>query len=146
MLVKKIKGLKVEFFDNIEELSMKRYELFTKYIMLSAGIGGDIDSANAHFSKLYAFIAKNDVDNLRKQLINFHQNIKFAIDGLQPENRAFAALVKSINGKQYLKMNDSVIDEILLVLEQKTKRVEVLETINSLKKKLISRLMYFSKN
>jgi len=143
MLVKKIKGLKVEFFDNIEELSMKRYELFTKYILLSSGIGGDIDSMNVHFNKLYAYANKGDKSNLVKELINLHQNVRFAINKLQPENKAFAAMVKSINGKEYTAMSESALDEILIRLEQKVTRKEVLEVNTSLKKKLIFRLKRF---
>ena len=140
-----INGNKIVFFDDIETLSMKRYALFNKYILLDSGIGSDLEAVNSHMTKLYLYLKDKEQENLRNELINLHQNLTFAISELSPKTRAFACLVKSINGKEYKEISEAILDSIIKRLEQKTPMYKVSELVEVLKKKLILKLKYFSK-
>lgn len=125
-----ISGYKLKVYDSIQELPIRRYHLYTKWLMLESGIGSDIDSILSHIDKIKAFMY-NDRDNAIKELENMRDNIYTVYTMNNIGLLAFAALIHSIGDKEYHLKTDDEIEEIknILLDIRKSEYDEIFEKI-----------------
>ena len=135
MRTEKHNGHTIEMYDTIGELSVTRWHLFNKYIMMQAGIGGDIETIDQHITSILKMIRNEDLDDASNEVMNMRQNMAYVIQRLSPEMLAFAAMVKSIDGKMVSEETDSGFEHVCKVLARKRMRWGFMsQIVNELKK------------
>lgn len=97
----------IELADGIDTLSVRRYQVYTRMLLVDAGIGSDLAAFDTHLQKVQAFIRKGDADNAVKELENTRHNVYMMQEGINPTMLAFAALVTAVDGKP----TDDLTDE-----------------------------------
>jgi hypothetical protein len=113
MRIEKIAGHRVEFFDAIEELPVVRYQKFNKMLIVDSGVGSDVSDVDGHLYRATTFIQKGDTTSAMTELSNLRQNIYFVQQNLSPRFLAFAAFVKSIDGKPCDDLSDEGLQRIV---------------------------------
>ena len=87
----------VEFYDAIDELPIRRYHKFNKYMLVDSGIGSDLNDINSHIAKVSRYISKKDEKNALAQLENLRTSLYMIAEETNVRHLSFAILVKSIN-------------------------------------------------
>lgn len=134
MRTEKINGHKVEIYDSIDELPIVRFQQYNKMMLVDSGIGSDLSDIDIRISRTIAYIMQKEPKSAIKEMENLRQTIYFIHEGISPKNLAFAALVKSIDGKE--------TNDISCLLEEKKGIMDSI--IESIKKKIQQDLtLYF---
>lgn len=60
----------VEIYDSIDELPIKRFHKFNKYLLIDAGVGSDLNSISEKINRIVRFIDKEDKANAKIELDN----------------------------------------------------------------------------
>lgn len=137
---------RIIFYENAEELPLRRYQKFTKHIMIACGVGENLADYDNRTQKAMVYLKAQDVINASKELQNRRQLVFNALNEYSPQNMALAVLVKTIDGKEYNDLSGEGLEKVLDKLDQLgyTKK-EVLSTIDRLKKKLKESLLCISR-
>lgn len=123
----------LEVFDSISELSVERFHQFNKLALIDSGVGSDLASADVHLGRIGAYINQGQRENAIQEIKNLRQNIALVISGVSPKLMSFAALVNSVDGKQY-GCTDGDLEELCEVLKD-VPQMEFAKTFSDLKKK-----------
>lgn len=102
----------VEFYDAIDEIPIRRYHKFNKYMLVDSGIGSDLNDINDHVAKISQFITKKDDKKALAQLENLRTSLYMISNETNVRHLSFAILVKSINGKEVTDLSDENIKRI----------------------------------
>ena len=62
MVERLIAGHRVRLFDAIDDLPIVRFQKFQKYLLIDAGIGGDIASFDRRCEKMRRYMGKGKTD------------------------------------------------------------------------------------
>jgi hypothetical protein len=125
----------VEIYDSIDDLPIARFHKYNKFMLIDGGVGSDMRDVNNHISKIQSYLSKNESDLAAKELDNLRQNFYMITQEMSPKYLAFAALVKSIDGKEVFDLSD---DNLKAVVKQLSKvKVRTFEKILALLKKKI---------
>lgn len=89
----------VEYYDNIDDLPIRRFHEYNKMLLIDSGLGSDVGDFDAHIEKALVYLKSNDRDLAMQELQNMRQTVYFIHSELSPRHLAFAALVKSIDGQ-----------------------------------------------
>lgn len=140
----KIKGHKIELYDAIDELPVKRFHKFNKYMLVDAGIGSDYNDVNSHILKINAYIDKGDSKNAKQELENMRESLFMIIQEISPKHLSFVLLIRSIDGDLLTDVSDENIKRLFEYFnKEKTSLIEILTS--EIKKKLDSELeLYFT--
>ena len=92
-------GKAVEIYDSIEELPIRRFHVYNKMLLVDAGIGSDLADFDRHIEKTMRLIQGKNPQMALVELRNMRTNVYFVQQNLSPKYLAFAALVKSIDGR-----------------------------------------------
>ena len=126
----------IKLYNSIETMPITRHLAFNKYLMLEAGIGGDINDFFERIGAIQQYINNDLKDEAIKEVHNMAMNVSFMMESLNPSNHAFICLIKEIDGDEIGEIDDDKIDEILKVLSKKGLTVEERdENISEVKKK-----------
>lgn len=125
----------VEIYDSIDELPIKRFHKFNKYVLVDSGVGSDLSDINDHINRTLGFVNKSDKDNAVKQLENLRQCLYLISQETNIKHLSFMILVKSIDGKEIYDISDENLKHLLKIFENESKgRLDKL--IELVKKKL----------
>jgi hypothetical protein len=102
----------VEFYDSPENLSIKRYQLFNKYLMIDNEVGSSIADYDKRMSKAVRFLKSDMKKEAIKELENNRQNVFNALSKYSPKNKALTVLVKSIDNREFKNVNSETLKEI----------------------------------
>lgn len=117
-------------------MPITRHLAFNKYLMLEAGIGGDINDFFERIGAIQQYINNDLKDEAIKEVHNMAMNVSFMMESLNPSNHAFICLIKEIDGKEIGEIDDDKIYEILTILSKKGLTIQERdEAINEVKKK-----------
>lgn len=132
----------VEYYDAIDELSVVRFHKWQKFVMIDSGIGADIQSFDQHIEKArrYCMTGKNDL--AEKELMNLRQCVYFIQQELSPAHMAFAALVKSIDGKNCDDISDDALRDVAALFANMPNK-DLTDHMDSVKKKIDGELMLY---
>jgi len=107
---------KVELFSDPEELTVRDYKLYTKYLAIAADVGDDFDAVNNKLNDI--LLVANDknkviieVNNLRQTMYNI-----FNVD-ISVESKLLAVMVYSIDGTKCTDKSEDGLESILKKLE-----------------------------
>lgn len=100
-----------EFFDDINELPIKQFHLYSKYVMLESNLGSDIQAFDAHLARAMQFLGRDD-KKCQQELLNLRQNYYFILNGTDLINKATMCLVSKVDGKKWEDFSESGIDRL----------------------------------
>lgn len=106
----------IQFYDSVETLPIKRYQLLQKYSLIDGGIGSSLEDVLRHFQKFDNFIEVKDMDSLVIERENLMMNFSFMLEQKSTATYMLASMVKSVGG-QATDVNDENIDELVELLE-----------------------------
>lgn len=115
-MVVKVGKHEVELYDTIEKLPIVRFHRYQKMMLLDAGLGGDLAAFDSKLERARHYILSGDKDNASKELENLRLAVYFIQNGITPRHRAFAALVRRVDGREFAEIGDAETDEILALL------------------------------
>lgn len=138
-----LNGKKVRLYDSIDSLTIERFHVYNRMLLVDGGIGSDIRDFDAHIEKVVRYIRNNDRENAAKEMENLRQNVYMVLEGQNVRHMSFACLVQSINGKE---CDDLSPEGLKAVLEQLggTPLHDITTSSDEVKKKIDSELqLYF---
>lgn len=139
----KIGGKTLEIYDSIDELPIRRFHKFNKYMLVDSGIGSDLNSINDHIAKTKAYISKSDNKKAFTQLENLRQSLYLISQETSIKHLSFVALIKSVDGKDITDISDGNMKRILSEINT-VKKGFFENIIDDLKKKLENEIrLYF---
>ena len=143
MRIEKLKnGTTIELYESIEELPLKRFHKYNKFILIDSGIGSDLNDINGHISRTEQMIS-HDPRMALKELENLRQCIFLIVNETSPRHLAFAALIHSVNGKVVTDISDEGLKRVLDMVN-KANVGWVDKLFDSAKKKISSEInVYF---
>ena len=112
-MILNVKGHEVEVYDNSQNIPILRFQKLNKYTMMQNEIGSTFADYDARTAKTLQFLQKKMVPEAIAELVNQRQTVFNSYNEYSPHGKAFAALVKSIDGKQYDGISSGDLDEIL---------------------------------
>lgn len=107
----------LEIYDSIDELPIKRFHKFNKFMLVDAGVGSDLASINMHISKIAGYIERADKENAKKQLENFRQALYMVSQETNIKHLSFMVLIKSIDGKEVHDLSDENMKRLLEIFK-----------------------------
>lgn len=129
----------VTFYDTIDELPIKRYNLLNKYSLIDLGIGSDISDIVRHHSRFNQFLELKDFDSLYVENENLMINYNFILSSKNIKGYVLASLIKDIDGEK-VDVSDSTIEKYVDFLEQSDLTIGQLEDYTDNLKKNFLRL------
>lgn len=136
MKVLDVKGHKVNLYNGAEDMPMKRYQRFNKFLMLSNEVGSDFADFNRRSIKAVEFLKKEMVKEAIQELENRRQMVYNAFMEYSPSGRALAILVHSIDDVVY---NDISADGLQIVIDKLDEigftQNETVSNVDAVKKK-----------
>lgn len=118
MNVKELNGIKIEIYDTPEELPIKRYQRFNKFLMKANEVGNDFSDYNARTLKAMEFLKKKMMDEAVVELDNRRQLVFNAFMEYSPSSFALAILVKSIDGEVFTDYSEEGLMKVLDRLDE----------------------------
>lgn len=112
MKTEKIGKYTVEIYDSIDELPIKRFHKFNKYVLVDSGIGSDLNDINTKISRIAQFIEK-EPESAKLELENLRQSLYMITEEINLKHLSLIPLIKSINGKEVHDLSDENIKFLL---------------------------------
>lgn len=127
----------VTFYDTIDELPIKRYNLLNKYSLIDLGIGSDVSDIVRHHSRFNQFLELKDYESLYVENENLMINYNFILSAKNIKGYVLASLIKEIDGEK-VDVSDSTIEEYVDFLESSTLTIgELNDYTDNLKKNFL---------
>lgn len=142
MTTTKIGKHTVEFFDAIDELPIVRFHKYQKLLLVDAGVGSDIRAFDQRIEKTRRYLMLGQTENAQKELENIRQCVFLIQSGINPQHRAFAALVTKIDGKPCDDISDDALAKITEMLSDAPEK-ELAAPLDAAKKKIDGELMLY---
>jgi hypothetical protein len=137
-----LKGVEIVFYSSPEDLPMKRYQRFNKYLMIDNEVGSDFADFNTRLNKVVQFFKKGMNTAGSKELENWRQMVYNSFKEYSPKGMALACLVKSIGGVECKSITGDALQKVVDRLDElgfsERKTDQVTKTV---KKKLIPKLV-----
>lgn len=126
----------VKFYNSIDDLPIKRFQKFNKYMMIDNEVGSTFEDFLRRDRMISEFIDKEMYEEAKTAMSNRSQTVFNAYMDYSPREQALAIMVHSIDGKRYTDYSDDTLDEITGRLDEYgfTKK-DMDETIEKVKKK-----------
>lgn len=141
----RLAGHKVEIYNSIEDLPIKRFHKYNKCMLVDAGIGSDLSSFDAHIERVVRYIRTDKREEAAKEMENMRQSIYMMMQEVSPQHMAFACLVHSIDGKCYDDMSDDDLQKVLTLIGGAPQK-DITSHFEEVKKKIDTELsLYFPK-
>ncbi len=112
MIKKEIAGHQVEIYDSIDELPIKRFHKYNKFLLVDAGVGSDLNDVNLKINTIIKHV-KNKSEFAVTELENLRQSLFLISSELSPKHLAFSALVHSIDGSIIHDLSDESLYRVL---------------------------------
>lgn len=108
----------IKFYNSSEELPIKRFQKFNKYIMITSDVGGDFGDFSARIDRITQYINSDLKDEALREIVNFRQSLFNGLNDISTSNMALACLVKSIDGVPTKSTSDEELNGIIEILDK----------------------------
>lgn len=143
MVTVKIGKHTVEMYDAIDELPIVRFHKYQKLLLIDAGVGADITAFDQRMEKARRYLMDGKIEKAQQELENLRQTVYLIQSGINPKHRAFAVLVKRMDGRDCSDLSDVALTELLETLNDAPER-ELTAQLEAVKKKIDTELkLYF---
>jgi hypothetical protein len=145
MITKTIGGRKVTYYDSIDQAPEIRHMLYSKFLLIDANVGSDLNSFYDKIMRAKKFVTNNEKNNALIEMDNLMQLLNLIHSGISVKNMAFAALIESIDGKKMDDLSDDGLKRVVELIN--TEKHNILDRIiEDVKKKSIQILNHFFQN
>lgn len=142
MITSKVNNHTIEIFDSIDDLPIRRFQKYNKYMLIDSGVGSDLQDVLDHIDRTMKYI-KASPNMAITELNNMRQALYLVSEEMSPKYMAFAVLVNKIDGKPADDLTDAGLRRVLETLNE-AKKGWLDGIINSVKKKMDKELtLYF---
>lgn len=142
MITSKINNHTIEIFDSIDDLPIRRFQKYNKYMLIDSGVGSDLQDVLDHIDRAMKYI-KASPNMAITELNNMRQALYLVSEEMSPKYMAFAVLVNKIDGEPADDLTDAGLRRVLETLNE-AKKGWLDGIINSVKKKMDKELtLYF---
>ena len=142
-----IGDLKIKLYSSSEDLPIKRYVKFQKYLLIDSGVGSDIEAIGGHFAKLFEYQTHNLTEQALQETKNLYYNFYLIISEVSALGYSFCCLIHSINDEE---ITDFSEENLAVLLERinkaKASQKEIAEKVSAIKKKIQSELKLYAPN
>jgi len=140
-----LKGVQIEFYDSAEDLPIRRYQKFNKFLMIDNEVGSDFIDFNKRTAKAVDFLRNKMLEQAVQELENRRQMVYNSFMEYAPRDRALAILVRSIDGKLVSEFSADALDEVIDKLDSlELSKMKADQIVDESKKKIEKELeMYF---
>lgn len=118
MKIIEFKGHKVELYDNADQLPIKRYQRFNKYLMIDNEVGSTFDDFDRRNLSIIELLKKDMKQEAIIEMENRRQMVFNAFQEYSPKNLALAILVHSIDDIIYIDYSDESLSNISKKLDE----------------------------
>lgn len=125
----------VEMYDTIDALPIVRFHKYQKMLLVDSGIGADIASFDKRIERVRRYMLTGKAEQAAQELANLRQCVYLIQQGINPEHRAFAVLVSSIDGDPCTDLSDDGITATLARLGD-APAGEIAASLGAVKKKI----------
>lgn len=133
-----VNGTKVTLFSSIKELPLSRYKAMQNYVLQDSGIGNTMQDIDRHLQNTVVLLGKEKLTESKTELTNLRYSFYSMVNGIDYKTKAFACLVKQINGLMCDDISTDGLNTTVEALETLGITVgEVDELWQDVKKKLI---------
>lgn len=122
------------FFNSVNDLPIKRYQLLQRYTLIDAGIGSTSDDVIRHLHRMDEFIQVGDMESVSTERENMLMNFNFMLGEEYVKSYVFASMIKKVDG-ELIEVTDDNIDELVSMLECSDITVGMIDDITALQKK-----------
>jgi hypothetical protein len=124
------------FYENLDDLPIKNYNLLQKYALIDLGIGSDLSDVVRHHVRFNQLLEVKDYDSLYIENENLMINYNFLLSSKNIKGYVLASLLKEVDGVK-VHVTDDTIESYVDMLEASTITFGELESYTTdLKKKL----------
>lgn len=142
MRTEKINGHVVVIYDSIEDLPIRRFHKYNKYMLIDSGVGSDLNDLNNKIGLISHYIDK-DQAKAKTELENMRQAIYLISQGISVKHLAFTTLIKSIDGEEITDLSDENLKRVQDLISS-GKKSWFDRLLKSVKKKIESEIdLYF---
>ncbi len=130
----------IELYEGIDSTPITNDVLSNKFALIDAQVGSGLPAIREHIVKLAGYIKNKDEQSAFTELQNLDICISSTEEGINHEHMAFAARVKSIDGKKVYDYSDEALKRMCKQFGQWGLSSGLLRrTLQSIKKKMITR-------
>lgn len=126
---------KVKLYDGIDELPVVRFQKFTKFLLIDAGVGETFEAVDARLNRALLYIGRDDKKNAVEELKNLRQTMYFVYENISPGMMSFALFVKSVDDQDRDDITDTGLAETASLFKD-DKQSSIHEILDELKKKI----------
>lgn len=109
---------KIEIYSSIEDLPIKRYQKFNKFLMIDNEVGSTFEDYDVRTQKTIELLSKDLKNEAIMELENRRQAVFNAYNEYTPKGFAFALLVTKINDEEYKDYSIDGLEKILAKLDE----------------------------
>jgi len=142
MVTIKIGKHTVEMYDSIDELPIVRFHRYQKLLLVDAGVGADINAFDQRIERTRRYLASGKPEKAGQELENMRQCVYLIQNGINPQHRAFAALVTKIDGREYNDLSDDALAGVTEILRDSPVK-QMTAQLDAVKKKIDGELMLY---
>lgn len=102
----------VTFYDSIDELPIKTYNLLNKYSLIDIGVGSDVSDVIRHHQRLNQFLELKDYDSLYVENENLMINYNFLLSEKNIKGYVLACLIKDVDGEKVVITDTNIEDYV----------------------------------
>lgn len=124
-----------EIYDSIEDMPIVRYHKFNQLLVMGNGVGNDGNAILSHIGAARQLIRDGKTKEADLELANVYHTVSFMTNLTDPKNMAFAALVKSIDGKECDDITQAGLEAISAIIQDDMKVGERDDALDGIKKK-----------
>jgi len=129
-------GHKIEVFNGADNLPMKRYQRFNKFLMLDVEVGSSFEDYDRRTAKAVEFLKKKMIDEAIQEIHNRRQMVYNAFQEYSPKNNALVILIHSIDGEVFTDYSADGLSKVIDKLDEiGFTQNQVTETVTEVKKK-----------
>lgn len=116
MTKRTINGHEITFYDSIEDLPIKQFHRYSKYLLVEGGIGDSIQDIDRHITRIINYVY-SDAKKAHQELLNLRQNLYLVVTEQDVHNKATLCLVKAVDGKEWTDFSEEGMDALYRITE-----------------------------
>jgi len=110
MFEKAVAGHRLVFYDSVEDLPIVQFHKYSRYLLVEAGIGDNINDIDKHITRILGFFG--DRKKMQQELLNLRQCLYVIATEQDIRNKATLCLVREVDGKIWEDFSDSGLDTL----------------------------------
>lgn len=108
----RINGHKIEIYNSIDELPVRQFHKFNKYMLIDSGIGSSLNDIDTKVSRIGVYL-DTDKEKAALELNNLKQLLYFISEEINPQHYAYMTLIYKVDGALITDYSEEGIKRLL---------------------------------